>query len=258
MSQQYLYGRSLEGKTAVITGASAGIGKATALMLAAHGCRVVAVARRADKLKELTSAHPQIQALVLDVVRDGKSLSTKLGAEPVDILINNAGLARGRGTFDQTSFEDWNEMVDTNVKGLLAVSQSVIPQMLKRGSGDIVNIGSIAGLFTYAGGSVYCATKFAVHAISQAWRQDFLGKDIRVMEICPGMVETEFSMVRFRGDQEKARQTYEGMVPLVAEDIADAIVWSLSRPRHVTIQNAVVMPTDQASVGQVHRRASKT
>lgn len=243
--------KSLEGKTAVITGASAGFGKAAALALAGYGVRVLAVARRQDKLAELTKASRLIEARVLDVKKDVSSL----GHEKVDILINNAGLAAGgRESFDKTNPEDWDQMIDTNVKGLLAVTRAIMPGMISRNSGDIINIGSVAGLFTYPGGAVYSATKFAVHAISQSWRMDLNGKDIRVIEICPGMAETEFSIVRFQGDSEKAKQVYQGMTPLTAEDIADTIVWTLSRPRHVTIQNVLIMPTDQASVGQVYRR----
>lgn len=242
---------SLEGKTAVITGASAGFGWETAVKLASYGVRVLAVARREDKLKELAKVSKLIEPRVMDITKDVYSL----GREKVDILINNAGLALGgRDSFEKTKPEDWNEVLDTNVKGLMAVTWAVLPGMVERNFGDIINIGSIAGLFTYPGGSVYCASKFAVHALSQVWRQDLNGKNIRVIEICPGMAETEFSLVRFQGDVSKAKAVYQGMTPLSAEDIAETIVWTLSRPRHVTIQNIVVMPSDQATVGMVHRK----
>lgn len=247
---------SLSGKTAVITGASAGFGRATALLLAEFGVSVLGVARRREKLEELQRLNPLIQPVVADIAKDLKPLSAAIASKSVDILINNAGLALGREGFADTSPEVWEQVIDTNVKALFAVTKLILPSMLARNSGDIVNLGSVAGLQTYPGGSVYCASKFAVHAISQAWRQDFLGKDIRVIEICPGMAETEFSVVRFKGDEKKAKATYEGMNPLTAEDIAQEILWALSRPRHVTLQNVLVMPTDQASAGMVHRRST--
>jgi len=248
--------KSLSGKTALITGASAGFGRATAILLASAGVKVLAVARRLEKLKELQALNPLIHPLVVDVSHDLAPISDVIKLQPVDILINNAGLARGRENFSETKPEVWNELFDINVKGLIAVTSLVLPGMLERNRGDIVNLGSIAGLHTYAGGSIYCATKFAVHALSEAWRQDVLGKDIRVIEICPGMAETEFSIVRFKGDLQKAKATYEGMIPLTAEDVAQEIFWALSRPRHITLQNVVIMPTDQAAVGLVHRRKS--
>jgi len=243
----------LTNKVALVTGASAGFGRETALMLAQAGAKVIAVARRLEKLNELAKESPLISPLVMDVRASTSEWQSALKNQRIDILVNNAGLARGRETFENTKDEETEEIFETNVMGLIRLTKVVVPQMLEREDGDIVNIGSIAGLFTYASGSIYCASKFAVHALSQAWRADFLGKNIRVMEICPGMAETEFSEVRFR-DKDKAKQVYAGLKALSAKDVAEAIVWSLSRPSHVTIQNMVIMPTDQAGVGQVHRR----
>jgi 3-hydroxy acid dehydrogenase / malonic semialdehyde reductase len=237
----------------LITGASAGIGYETALQLVSAGFEVLAVARRKDKLEELAKQAPLIEPLVMDVRASADDWKAAIGERPIHVLINNAGLARGRDSFDKIKEQDWQEMFETNVLSLIRLSQVILPQMIEREDGDVVNIGSIAGLFTYQNGSVYCATKSAVHALSQSFRQDLLGKNIRVIEICPGMVETEFSKVRF-GDEKLAKKVYEGMNALQAKDIAEAIVWSLTRPRHVNIQNMVIMPTDQAGVGQVHRR----
>jgi NADP-dependent 3-hydroxy acid dehydrogenase YdfG len=245
--------KTLNGKTAVITGASAGIGKAIALHLRELGAAVVAVARRPDRLKEL-EAHG-IEGLVCDITKDLGPLRDLEQKRKIDILINNAGLARGRGPVDETSMEDIDEMLNTNLRALLEVTKIFLPGFRERDAGDIVNLGSIAGLFTYAGGSVYCATKYAVHALSEAWRQDLLGTKIRVIEICPGMVETEFSEVRFKGDVELAKKVYQGMQPLTAEDIAETVGFALTRPAHVTMQSMLIMPTDQASVGLVHRRS---
>jgi len=247
---------SLKNRVALVTGASAGFGRATALLLAQAGAQVVAVARRMEKLQELSKESSLITPLAMDVRASTQEWEQALKNKRIDILVNNAGLARGRATFEKTNDKDTEEIFETNVLGLIRLTKVIIPQMLEREDGDIVNIGSIAGLFTYANGSIYCASKFAVHALSQGWRQDFLGKNIRVIEICPGMAETEFSEVRF-GDKEKAKKVYEGLKALSAHDVAEAIVWSLSRPKHVNIQNMVIMPTDQAGVGQVHRRANQ-
>lgn len=243
----------LKDRTALVTGASAGFGRETALLLAKAGAKVIAVARRAEKLQELAKEVPLITPLAMDVRASTSEWQVALANQRIDILINNAGLARGRESFELSKEDDTDLVFDTNVKALIRLTRVIVPQMLAREDGDIVNIGSIAGLFTYASGSIYCASKFAVHALSQAWRQDFLGKNIRVIEICPGMAETEFSEVRF-GDKGRAKKVYEGLRALSARDVAESIVWSLSRPRHVNIQNMVIMPTDQSGVGQVHRR----
>jgi 3-hydroxy acid dehydrogenase/malonic semialdehyde reductase len=244
-------------RTALVTGASAGIGYETALQLAQAGFEVIAVARRRERLEALQKSSSQISILPMDIRSPSEDWKRALGERRIDVLVNNAGLARGRHSFEKIKESDWQEMFETNVAALIRLSQILIPQMLERDDGDIVNIGSIAGLFTYQNGSIYCATKSAVHALSQAWRQDFVGKNIRVTEICPGMVETEFSQVRYQ-DEALAKKVYEGMRPLRAQDIAEAIVWSLSRPRHVTIQNMLIMPTDQGGVGLVHRRSAQS
>ncbi len=244
----------LKNKTALVTGASAGIGEAICLKLAALGVKVFAVARREDKLATLAKKSSKIVPMVADVRGDLSGLQELAKKEAVDLLINNAGMAAGRSDILGTSLEQVDQMIDTNVRSLIAVTKIFLPKMKENNFGDVVNLGSIAGLFTYPGGSVYSATKFAVHALSQGWRQDLSGTDVRVIEICPGMVETEFSVVRFGGDQEKAKQVYQGMRPLTAEDIAESILWSLAQPRHLTIQSMVVMPTDQAAMTMIHRK----
>lgn len=177
----------------------------------------------------------------------GDSLSS------LDVLINNAGLARGTDKVFEASIEDWNEMLDTNVKGLLYLTRALLPNFIKNKRGHVINLGSVAGRWVYPGGSVYCASKFAVRAISEGMRLDLLGTPIRVTNIEPGMVETEFSEVRFR-DKKKAKAVYQGFEPLMASDIAECAWWSLSRPPHVNIQELVVFPTAQASVASVHRK----
>ncbi len=174
--------------------------------------------------------------------------------ENVDILINNAGLARGLDKLYEGSIEDWEETIDSNVKGLLYVTRLVVPGMVKRGRGHVVNIASIAGIQTYPRGNVYCATKAAVRVLSEGLRQDLLGSPLRVTTISPGLVETEFAQVRFRGDRERAAQTYRGLTPLTPDDVADAIVYSLTRPPHVNVNEIVLLPTDQASATLLHRR----
>jgi 3-hydroxy acid dehydrogenase/malonic semialdehyde reductase len=257
VSMDSLIRERLAGQRALITGASAGIGRATALLLAHYGVEVLAVARRKERLDELQKASSLIEPLICDVTDSLGSIESILKQKEVHILVNNAGLAKGRSSVQELNEDDWKTMIETNVLSLLRVTKLVIPQMLKRGWGDIVNLGSIAGLQSYGGGSVYCGTKFAVHAFSEAWRQDLMGTDIRVSEICPGMVETEFSLVRFNHDHEKAKKVYEGVRVLQAEDVAHSILWSVSQPRHVTLQNTVIMPTDQAAVGQIFRGREK-
>jgi NADP-dependent 3-hydroxy acid dehydrogenase YdfG len=169
-----------------------------------------------------------------------------------DLLVNNAGLARGTDPLHKGNIEDWDQMIDTNVRGLLFVTRQLLPRMVERRAGHIVNIGSVAGRWSYPGGGVYCATKFSVRAISECLRMDLLGTGVRVTNIEPGMVETEFSEVRFQ-DKEKAKQVYKNMKPLSAQDIAESILWSVQRPAHVNIQEIVIFPTDQASIRDVHR-----
>ena len=260
---------NLSGKVVLITGASSGIGEATARALAPLGVRLALGARRLDRLEKLSadleSAHGT-ESLVrtLDVrhlheAEDFVAATVeRFGA--IDILLNNAGLARGRQYVAEGIESEWDEMIDTNVKGLLHMSRLVLPHMIGRNSGHVVNLGSVAGLGVYEGGSVYCATKWSVKAITQAMRLEVNGKDIRVTEVCPGLVETEFSVVRFHGEEqpgeakEKSDEVYRGIQPLTAADIADCIVWALTRPAHVDIDEIVVRPVAQAGMGKVARR----
>jgi 3-hydroxy acid dehydrogenase / malonic semialdehyde reductase len=254
---------SLKNKTVFITGASSGIGAACAEEFARQGARLLLCARRIDRLNlkanKLKSEYGiDIHVFPLDVrkQKDVQAAIENLPKEWNDIylLLNNAGLARGFDLFHDADLNDWEEMIDTNVKGLLYVSKAVIPGMIARGSGHIINIGSIAGRQVYQKGNVYCATKHAVGALTQALRLDLSGTPIRVSTVDPGLVETEFSIVRFRGDKTRADKTYEGMTPLTPADIADAVIYCASRPPHVNIQEVLIMPTDQASVGLVNRR----
>lgn len=245
-------------KTAIVTGASSGIGRATALMLAKQGARVFAVARREDRLQDLARENANLTPVVQDVTElranEDSPLRQAIQNEKIDILVNAAGLAWGRESIQDMPRQKWETMLDVNVKGLLAVSQLVLPKMIAADLGDIVNIGSVAGYEAYAGGAGYCASKFAVRAITESMRHDLLGKGIRVVGIHPGMVETEFSLVRFDGDVDKAKKVYEGMRPLTADDIAETVLWTLSRPRHVNIDSLVILASDQAGAAKVHRR----
>jgi NADP-dependent 3-hydroxy acid dehydrogenase YdfG len=260
---------SLSGKVVLITGASSGIGEATARALAPLGVRLALGARRLDRLEKLSAeldrAHGT-ESLVrtLDVRREHEAEAfvaatlERFGA--IDILLNNAGLARGKQYVAEGIESEWDEMIDTNVKGLLHMSRLVLPHMIRRDSGHVVNLGSVAGLGVYEGGSVYCATKWSVKAITQAMRLEVNGKDIRVTEVCPGLVETEFSVVRFHGEdqpaeaREKSDEVYRGYQPLTAADIADCIVWALTRPAHVDIDEIVVRPVAQAGMSKVAKR----
>lgn len=249
-------------KTVLVTGASAGIGRATATAFAREGARLILLARRIERLQELASklsVEHACESRVLSVdLRNSEDTVAALEGLPspwkkVDILVNNAGLARGTDPLQTGYLKDWEEVIDVNVRGLLAVSRTVIPWMLSRGQGHIINLGSIAGHEVYPGGTVYCASKHAVRALSQGMKMDLLGTPIRVTSIDPGLVETEFSEVRFRGDMERAKMPYRGIKPLDPEDIAEAIVWSASRPAHVNISTMVIFPTAQASSTQVAR-----
>lgn len=242
-------------KTVLITGASAGFGAAMARQFANAGATVILVARREERLLELAKEiGPNVIPISLDIT-DQKDVEEKLGnlSQVPDILINNAGLVRGLGKMWETKPEEYNEMIDTNIKGLLNVSYSIIPRMVERNSGHIINIGSISGHDTYPGGSVYCATKFAVRALTETLRKELVASPIRVSLISPGMAETEFSLVRYKGDKAKADAVYENIHPLYAEDIADIAYFMATRPPHVTIADVVVFPTNQASVSLVHR-----
>lgn len=251
-------------RTVLITGASAGIGAACARAFAAHGARLVLTARRVERLEalaaELRDAHGT-ESLPLELdVRDGAAVESVLSSLPaewteVDVLVNNAGMGRGLDKLHEGDPAEWDDMVDTNVKGLLYVTRAVTPGMVARGRGHVVNLGSVAGHEVYPGGAVYCATKHAVGAITRALRMDLLGTGVRVSTVDPGMVETEFSVVRFRGDEAKAKNVYRGMTPLGPDDIADAVLWCATRPPHVNIDEIILKPTDQASATMVHRKS---
>lgn len=252
----------------LITGATAGFGEATSRRFAAEGWRVIITGRRKERLealrKELEGLHgtvegpPIIHPLHFDV-RDNATVEAAIASLPeewksIDVLVNNAGLAAGFDSIQEGSLDDWNRMLDTNVKGLLHVSRAVIPGMIARGKGHIINIGSVAGKEVYPKGNVYCASKHAVDALTKGMRQDLLPHGIRVTQIAPGLAETEFSQVRFHGDAQKAKQVYLGMTPLTGDDIADLIHFAATRPPHVCINDLVVMPTAQAASTLVHRR----
>jgi len=248
-------------KTVLITGATSGIGKATAQLLAQHSYQLILCGRRQDRLDKLLEELGSLtNGIVLNFdVRDKTKVTKALGSLPeafqkIDILINNAGNAHGMDTIDQGSLEDWDAMLDINVKGLLYVSKAVLPQMVARKAGHIINIGSTAGKEVYPKGNVYCASKHAVDAINQGMRLDLNAYGIRVGAVNPGLVETEFSEVRFKGDVDRAAKVYEGYQPLKPEDIADIIHFVISRPYHVNIADLVVMSTAQASSTIVNKK----
>ncbi|WP_316764841.1 SDR family NAD(P)-dependent oxidoreductase [Pedobacter aquatilis] len=249
-------------KIALITGATSGIGEASAHIFAQNGYNLVLVARRADRL-EKTAHHLEAKygiaiKQVLADVKEKESLSAALEALPedwkkVNVLINNAGLSRGLEPINQGDTDDWDAMIDTNVKGLLYVTKIVSNWMIPGKSGHIVNIGSIAGKEVYPNGNVYCASKHAVDALNKAMRIDLLQHGIKVTAINPGSVETEFSIVRFKGDEDRAKKVYEGFEPLIADDIADAIWYVVSRPKHVNINDMIIMPSAQATGAIINR-----
>ena len=255
----------LRGRWALVTGATSGFGRAIAFRLAASGCHVAITGRREDRLKsaadEIRAQH-KVETLTLAFdVRNLEGTTRALEAAPgllgrLDILVNNAGLALALDPIQSGRAADWDQMIDTNVKGLLYVTRAALPGMLERGRGHVVNIGSVAGHQVYAGGGVYAATKFAVRAISDALRYDVLGTGIRVTNVEPGLAETEFSLVRFHGDAARARTVYKGTIPLTPEDVAEAVHWAVTRPPHVNVQSILLMPTDQAAIPAVHRRAT--
>lgn len=251
-------------KTALITGASSGIGEATARILGEAGYDLVITARRADRLQQLSDELEErfgirVHALGFDV-RDRIQTESALQALPshfrnIDLLVNNAGLASGLEHIDEGDTFDWEKMIDTNIKGVLYVTRIVAGWMIQRGQGGhIVNIGSIAGTQVYENGAVYCASKHAMHALSEGMRIDFLSHGIKVSEVRPGMVETEFSLVRFHGDQKRADKVYEGVQPLTAHDIAEVIRWIVSLPPHININDILVMPAQQANSHYTFRK----
>jgi 3-hydroxy acid dehydrogenase/malonic semialdehyde reductase len=255
---------SLRGKIVFITGASSGIGRATARAFAEHGARLLLCARRIDRLTELTrelsslDADPDVFTFRLDV-RDPLAVSETLANLPaewreIDVLVNNAGLSRGLSPLYENDPQDWDEMIDTNIKGLLYVTRNVVPGMIERGRGHVISMGSTAGHQTYANGAVYCASKAAEKAIMEGLRIDLIGKPVRATSIDPGMVETEFSGVRLR-DQEKGAKLYQNITPLQPEDVADAIVYAATRPLHVNIHTILMTTIDQANSTVFHRHS---
>ncbi len=254
---------SLSRRTVLITGASAGIGAACALAFAREGARLILAARRMDRLQALAPELAEAGAagthlIELDVSK-GPEVRSKLGSLPedwaaIDVLVNNAGLSRGTDKVHEADPSDWDEMIDTNVKGLLYVTRAVVPGMVARGRGHVISMGSTAGEMTYPGGAVYCASKAAERAINDGLRQDLLGIPVRVTSIDPGAVETDFSRVRFRGDEARAAKVYSGITPLTPEDIAETIVWAATRPAHVNIARITLTSIDQANSLLFNRR----
>ncbi len=252
-----------KGTTVFITGASSGIGMSCARKFAEEGANLLLCARRSDRLEnlknELLAQYPDIRIHIFSLdVRDNDAVVSALSSLPdewkqIDILVNNAGLSRGLDKFQDSSLEDWEEMIDTNVKGLLYITKAVVPGMIERRKGHIINIGSIAGREVYPRGHVYSASKHAVDAITKGLRMDLVDTPLRVTTVDPGLVETEFSVVRFRGNEEKAKAVYQNLVPLSPDDVADAVVWAATRPAHVQVADIVLFPTAQASAAVVHR-----
>lgn len=256
----------LRNKVVFITGASSGIGAACAQQFAAQGAKLLLCARNLSKLTEVaakiqaqTKAH--IHTFELDVRQPAAVAAAWLALnadwKAVDVLVNNAGLAAGLDTFQDGAVSDWEEMIDTNVKGLLYITKQVLPQMIERNSGHIINLGSVAGHYVYPKGAVYCASKAAVNSITEGLRMDLFGKKVRVTTVDPGAVATNFSNIRFKGDEARAAAVYQGMQPLSADDVADTIVYCATRPPHVNICEVIMMPTDQASATMVARTEEK-
>jgi NADP-dependent 3-hydroxy acid dehydrogenase YdfG len=249
--------QDLTRRRALVTGASSGIGAATAVALARAGAEVVLVARRKDRLEAVARECPRSRVIALDVC-DAPAVDRELASIDVDILVDNAGMAIGVDKLPQGDPAEWSRVIDTNVKGVLHVIHAVLPGMVKRGSGDVVMMGSVAGRQVYPGGSIYCATKHAVRAIYETMRLDMAGSGIRFTTVDPGMVgDTEFSAIRFRGDAEKVRAVYQGVDYLRPEDVADAIVWAVTRPARVNIGEIVMWASAQASTTVVHRKTSE-
>ncbi|BAZ42273.1 short-chain dehydrogenase/reductase SDR [Calothrix sp. NIES-4101] len=253
---------SIKNQVVLITGASSGIGAACVKYFAQAGAKLILAARRIEKLQQIVKdLHIQplnVHLIQLDV-RDRIAVESAISDLPpncsnIDILINNAGLSRGLDKLQEGDFQDWEEMIDTNIKGLLYVTRYVLPGMVQRNQGHIINIGSIAGHQTYPGGNVYCGTKAAVKSISEGLKLDLIGTQVRVTSVDPGMVETEFSNVRFHGDNQKADRVYQGLTPLTPDDIADVIFFCATRPSHVNINEVILMPVDQASTTLVNRK----
>ncbi|MGB9770509.1 MAG: SDR family NAD(P)-dependent oxidoreductase [Candidatus Kapaibacteriota bacterium] len=254
--------KQLDGKVALITGASSGIGEATARLFAEHGAKLILLARRVERLHSLANELKRefnTNSFPLGVdLRDYQRLQDEFSRIPeefrdISILVNNAGLARGLEKIYEGNVQDWDEMIDTNIKGLLYVTKLVAPIFIQKNSGHIVNIASLAGRAVYPRGNVYCATKYAVKALSEAMIIDFNGTNIRITNVDPGLVETEFSKVRFHGDTERAKQVYLGYKPLTGMDIANIILFCVTLPEHVMVQDILVTPTAQATATIVHK-----
>lgn len=237
----------------MVTGASAGIGAATVVQLRRAGFEVTAGARRLDALRAVTEP-VGAEARVVDVCDSDSVESFIEGLDPVHLLVNNAGLALGLAPVAEPDFEHWKIMYETNVLGVLRMTRALLPRLIASGDGHVINVGSIAGLETYPGGAGYTASKHALRALTETLRQELLGEPIRVTDIAPGMAQTEFSVVRFEGDEERAGGVYQGMTPLTGSDVAECIVWSATRPSHVNIDRILVMPRDQAGATRIHRR----
>ncbi|MFB3908227.1 MAG: SDR family NAD(P)-dependent oxidoreductase [Candidatus Eisenbacteria bacterium] len=253
----------LANRIVFVTGASSGIGAACALAFARAGAKVLLCARREDRLDDVVESlrRTGVEAYGIGLdVRDPIAVETAIGSLPepwksIDVLVNNAGLSRGLSRLHEGLLSDWEEMIDTNVKGLLYVSRAVIPGMIERGRGQVINIGSIAGHESYPGGNVYCATKAAVRALTAGMRMDYVDTPIRISTVDPGMVETEFSLVRFHGDRERADKVYQGITPLSADDVAEVVLFCATRPAHVEVAEVLLLPTAQASATLAHRRS---
>ncbi len=249
-------------KTAIITGATAGIGEATAIEMSNLGYNLILTGRRKERLEnlkqQLQSNHTVDVSIHSFDIRDRNQVENfcrnEIADQQIDVLVNNAGLASGLSPIHEGDIEDWEKMIDTNVKGLLYITREITPRMVEQQSGHIINVGSIAGIEVYPNGNVYCATKHAVKAISEGLRKELFDKNIRVTNIAPGLVETEFSIVRFHGDKDRADGVYANMQPLTAKDIADCIAFAVSRPAHVNIADMLILPSDQGSATQVKRR----
>lgn len=247
--------------TALITGATSGIGKATAVMMAELKYNIIITGRRKERLielqKQLLNQQVEVDILAFDIrdraatVQAWESLTPQ--KRKIDVLVNNAGLAAGADPIHLGQEDDWDRMIDTNIKGILNISKLVVPGMIERKSGHIINLSSIAGSEVYANGNVYCATKHAVSALTKGMRIDLLPYNIKVSSIAPGMVETEFSVVRYHGNQQKADEVYKGLTPLYADDVAEAIRFMVTRPAHVNVNDMLLMPTNQASGIYNHR-----
>ena len=248
-------------KTAIITGATAGIGEATAIEFANLGYNLILTGRRKDRLENLKSnlesdygASVSIHSFDIRQKSEVESFCrNEIGEQAIDVLVNNAGLASGLSPLHNGDVEDWEKMIDTNVKGMLYITREIAPRMIEAKSGHIINVGSIAGIEVYPNGNVYCATKHAVHAISEGLRKELYDKNIKVTNVAPGLVETEFSIVRFHGDENRASTVYDGMEPLTGKDIAECIVFATTRPKHVNVADMLVLPTCQGSATQVKR-----